>query len=372
MKKQHLITKILCLAAFVLVQINAQTAKSETIDISQGNSAVIDGKIEEKEWQDSVKYDLTGGGRVFFKYDGNYVYVAVRGVSAGWSHLYLSEGENADIFVHHASAALGKVVYSKDKNNLWQPLNAFSWELRDRGAPTEGTRKKMAAYLSKNNWAANNNNMGNPAEIEFQLKLQNPAGKDVRLALVYASGPGAPQFFPGTLKDDCLKTELVRGDPPPNIRFDVNQWAKINLKGTAANRPKADDAKDAAEVPDKLFTAMKEKNAEAIRGLFVDGGQLVAIDKPRSGQGLSKTRVFKGEAFAKAISESKDDYIEKMPDKKVDVNGDFAVVYGRYTFYVGEKLSHCGINSFHLVRTETGWKIANGASTLEFNCEGAK
>ena len=46
-----------------------------------------------------------------------------------------------------------------------------------------------------------------------------------------------------------------------------------------------------------------------------------------------------------------------------------AMVSGRYTFYVGDKFSHCGTNTFNFVRTETGWRIANAASTLEFQCE---
>jgi hypothetical protein len=58
-----------------------------------------------------------------------------------------------------------------------------------------------------------------------------------------------------------------------------------------------------------------------------------------------------------------------MPDKDVRLNGDLAIVAGRYTFYVGEKFSHCGTNTFNLVRTESGWRIANAASTLEFQCE---
>ena len=58
-----------------------------------------------------------------------------------------------------------------------------------------------------------------------------------------------------------------------------------------------------------------------------------------------------------------------MPDKDVRIDGDLAIVSGRYTFYVGEKFSHCGLNTFNLVRTETGWQIANAASTLEFQCE---
>ncbi|MDX6696442.1 MAG: hypothetical protein QOF02_4045 [Blastocatellia bacterium] len=126
---------------------------------------------------------------------------------------------------------------------------------------------------------------------------------------------------------------------------------------------------EASAVVNKLFEAMRAKDAAAIRALFTPEGQLVAIDKPRTGEGLSTTRVFTADAFAKAIAEAKaPEFIEKMSEPKVEIFGDMALVYGRYTFHVGDKFSHCGTNSFHLVRTIDGWKIANAASTLEFDC----
>lgn len=132
----------------------------------------------------------------------------------------------------------------------------------------------------------------------------------------------------------------------------------------------SDDAKAAAETIDKLWAGMKAKSAEQIKAVFVTDGQLVAIDKPRDGKGISKTRTFTAESFAKAISEAKaPEFIESMPSPDVRVMGDMAVVTGRYTFHVGDKFSHCGTNTFNLVRTEQGWKIANAASTLEFQCD---
>lgn len=137
-----------------------------------------------------------------------------------------------------------------------------------------------------------------------------------------------------------------------------------------AQNAKSDDLKNVSQVPDKLFAAMNAKNFEEIRAIFTPEGQLVAIDKPRDGNGISKTRVFTAESFAKTISEAKGaEFVEKMLDKNIKISGDLAVVSGRYTFYVGEKFSHCGTNTFNLVRTENGWKIANAASTLEFQCE---
>ena len=134
-------------------------------------------------------------------------------------------------------------------------------------------------------------------------------------------------------------------------------------------QPKTDDAKAASQVVQNLFAAMKAKDAAAISALFLKDGQLIAIDRPRTGDGPSTTRIFTGDAFAKLISESKaGEFNEQMKDPEVKLFGDMALVFGRYTFHVGDKFSHCGTNSFHLARTADGWKIANAASTLEFNC----
>ena len=131
----------------------------------------------------------------------------------------------------------------------------------------------------------------------------------------------------------------------------------------------ADDSKAAIQVVERLFAAMKAKDGPAISALFMKDGQLVAIDKPRTGSGPSTTRIYNGDAFSKLIAESKAaDFIEQMKNPEVKIFGDMALVFGRYTFHVGEKFSHCGTNSFQLARTAEGWKIANAASTLEFNC----
>ncbi len=134
------------------------------------------------------------------------------------------------------------------------------------------------------------------------------------------------------------------------------------------------DQKAAGEIADKLFEAMRLKSYDGIRTLFLEGGKLTALDKPKSGEGFSTTRNFTGEQFPKMISEAKaPEFIEKMPEKVVRIYGDAAVVYGKYTFHVGDKFSHCGVNAFHLWRSENGWKIANGTTTLETaNCETPK
>jgi hypothetical protein len=197
------------------------------IKLTAGQTVVIDGKIEDAEWKGASSFPAKNGGTVFFGYDGNYLFVGVRGPAQGWSHLYVNEGEDARVHVYHASAALGMTTYRPDKNGKWQFSNSFSWELRDRVINPE-MQKKMDDYLAKNFWVANNNNTGNRNEIEFKIKLRGD--KPVRVGIVFAVGETGRYFFPETLRDDTVKEELVRGNTPPDLKFEPAQWATIILE----------------------------------------------------------------------------------------------------------------------------------------------
>jgi hypothetical protein len=130
---------------------------------------------------------------------------------------------------------------------------------------------------------------------------------------------------------------------------------------------KGDAAKEALAVVDKLFEAMLAKNAEAIRAVFSAEGQLTATQRR---DGRPSVRVYSGEAFVKLIIETKGALKERMYKPETLVSGDLAMVRGRYGFFVDDRFSHCGMNSFHLIRTADGWKIVNAASTIELEgCE---
>jgi hypothetical protein len=56
---------------------------------------------------------------------------------------------------------------------------------------------------------------------------------------------------------------------------------------------------------------------------------------------------------------------EFMHVDTVLVDGDMAQAWGPYYFTVEGSLSHCGINSLSMVRTKSGWKVANTSFTME-------
>lgn len=64
------------------------------MEIPNGSSVTIDGKINEDEWKEALSQDLKNGGSVKLKHDGEFLQI---GLLCG-----------KDVFVFHASAALGK------------------------------------------------------------------------------------------------------------------------------------------------------------------------------------------------------------------------------------------------------------------------
>ena len=116
-------------------------------------------------------------------------------------------------------------------------------------------------------------------------------------------------------------------------------------------------------VVEKLFAEMAAANPAGILALGTPENQLVAIRKLRDGS--SRVEVISGDAFSKMFTNKEAILREEMYAPQVEVEGDYAMVYGRYVFFVGERLSHCGVNQFNLVKVEGVWKIANGASTID-------
>lgn len=117
------------------------------------------------------------------------------------------------------------------------------------------------------------------------------------------------------------------------------------------------------DVVNQLFAEMAAANPEGIVGVQTPDSQLFVIIKQQDG--TMRTRTITADAFSKNFTDKTRSLKEVMYDPKLETSGEWAMVWGRYVFFLGGKISHCGINQFNLVRTESGWKIANGASTID-------
>jgi hypothetical protein len=65
------------------------------------------------------------------------------------------------------------------------------------------------------------------------------------------------------------------------------------------------------------------------------------------------------------MSRSPQDLDERfLEEPVVRVDGEVAVVWGYYQFKVGAKVTHCGYDSFHMLRENGVWRLEGGIYTV--------
>lgn len=120
---------------------------------------------------------------------------------------------------------------------------------------------------------------------------------------------------------------------------------------------KAQDNRDSVmQVVHDLFDAMREADAGKLKRCFADSAILQTIVQPRTGP--VKVKTDKVDDFAAFISrEARGNADERLQPEIIHIDGPLASVWAPYSFYYKGQFSHCGVNSFQLVREASGWKI---------------
>jgi len=120
---------------------------------------------------------------------------------------------------------------------------------------------------------------------------------------------------------------------------------------------KAQNAEDSVkQVVNDLFTAMKNADTGLLRSCFSSNAVLQTIVKNKAGE--VSVRDEKISEFIDFISkEQKGNADERISFDPIKIDGDLASVWTPYSFYYKGNFSHCGVNSFQVVRSSKGWKI---------------
>ncbi|MCY1498578.1 hypothetical protein D9M68_325680 [compost metagenome] len=119
-----------------------------------------------------------------------------------------------------------------------------------------------------------------------------------------------------------------------------------------------------------LFDGMRNADTSLIRKAFASKNMMQTITQTRDGKPAVRTESLDG--FIKSIgAPHPEKYDERIVFTKILVDGPLASVWTDYKFYIGDKFSHCGVNSFQLFKSEEGWKIIYIIDTRrKENCNG--
>lgn len=120
----------------------------------------------------------------------------------------------------------------------------------------------------------------------------------------------------------------------------------------------AQTAEDSVKaVVNNLFTAMKNADTVLLKSTFADAAIFQTITKDRT-DGKTKVNTDPVQGFVDFIGKSTaGDADERISFGSIKIDGDLASVWTPYNFYFKKQFSHCGANSFQLIRFNGVWKI---------------
>ncbi len=116
-----------------------------------------------------------------------------------------------------------------------------------------------------------------------------------------------------------------------------------------------------------MFAGMKDANPAKLLSAFSDSAILQTISQDKQGKVMVRSEDIREFAeFVGKQAPGKAD--ERIQFASIKIDGNLASVWTPYQFYFDGKFSHCGANSFQLVRINSEWKIQYLIDTRRRNC----
>lgn len=132
--------------------------------------------------------------------------------------------------------------------------------------------------------------------------------------------------------------------------------AAVALQATAPADPASAEGRAVLAPVDAVFAALAARDGALITPHMDPEARMTAVVARPDGSQI--VRRMTAADFAAGIQPGAQRLEEVMPDPIVAIDGDVAMVWGRYLFRVDGAISHCGANHFDMVRRDGVWKIA--------------
>ena len=128
----------------------------------------------------------------------------------------------------------------------------------------------------------------------------------------------------------------------------------VMVYGTTVKAQTAEDSVKA--VINRMFTGMKTANPALLKSSFADSMVLQTISKNKEGK-LIVVDENPADFISFISKELPGNADERITFDVIKVDGPLAIAWTPYNFYYKGQFSHCGVNSFQLVRFNGEWKI---------------
>jgi hypothetical protein len=119
----------------------------------------------------------------------------------------------------------------------------------------------------------------------------------------------------------------------------------------------AQTAEDSVKMTiNRFFEGMKRNDTTLLKSTMSEWVIFQTIARNKEGEMFVKSENI--QEFLTYIAKPRADVAdERITFETIKIDANLASVWTPYKFYLGEKFSHCGANSFQLVRVKGAWKI---------------
>ena len=126
----------------------------------------------------------------------------------------------------------------------------------------------------------------------------------------------------------------------------------------------AQDAEERAvlAVAQQIFDGINKNDGQLIRNAMMPDGILYSTTDRA---GTAQAYFTSAEDFASQVEAGTDKYHERMFETTVHIQEGVALIWAAYDFHLNGSFSHCGVDTFSLVKTPEGWKVASLTYTVE-------
>ncbi len=112
---------------------------------------------------------------------------------------------------------------------------------------------------------------------------------------------------------------------------------------------------EVAQAARALFDAMRAGDGAAVEALFHPDVRLMIVSVQDGRAVVASTSPAD---FARAVGNPRTEvWDERIGQLSIQVDGGLATAWMNYAFYLDDRFSHCGINAFQFIRSDTGWQI---------------
>lgn len=112
----------------------------------------------------------------------------------------------------------------------------------------------------------------------------------------------------------------------------------------------------------RMFDGMRAADSSAVRSVFDPSARLQSVFTNKEGQPVLATETI--DEFVGAVgTPHKEVWDERIWTYDVNLDGPMATAWTEYTFFLDNKMLHCGVNAFHLFKGPQGWKITQITDT---------